>query len=138
MVLSGESRLADANSPYFRVLAGGGATTLVQTGESGQKLFSNALLPLDGVRPAKPAKRPVFRPGIPCETQEPPNLEAPGANLLQTGGLNPRSASDPKRVKGPSAATRRRALKRAQGKMGDWYQRVIEKRTRLLEKEKDR
>ena len=54
--LSGESRLADANSPYFRVLAGGGATTLAQTGESGQQLFSTALLPLDGVRPAKPAQ----------------------------------------------------------------------------------
>ncbi|HEX5910085.1 MAG TPA: MlaD family protein [Thermoleophilaceae bacterium] len=74
--LSGESRLADANSPYFRVLAGGGATTLVQTGESGQKLFSSALLPLDGVRPAKPPKRPVFRPGVPCETQEPPDLNS--------------------------------------------------------------
>ena len=74
--LSGESRLADANSPYFRVLAGGGATTLVQTGESGQKLFSNALLPLDGVRPAKPPKRPVFRPGVPCETQDPPDLNS--------------------------------------------------------------
>ena len=74
--LSGESRLADANSPYFRVLAGGGATTLVQTGESGQKLFSSALLPLDGVRPAKPPKRPVFRPGVACETQEPPDLNA--------------------------------------------------------------
>lgn len=75
--LSGESRLADANSPYFRVLAGGGATTLVQTGESGERLFSNPLLPLDGVRPARPAKRPVFRPDVPCETQEPPDLNAP-------------------------------------------------------------
>ena len=75
--LSGESRLADANSPYFRVLAGGGATTLAQTGESGQKLFSTALLPLDGVRPAKPPKRPGFRPDVACETQEPPDLNAP-------------------------------------------------------------
>lgn len=74
--LSGESRLADANSPYFRVLAGAGPTTLAQTGESGQQLFSSALLPLDGVRPAKPAKRPVFRPGVACETQEPPDLNA--------------------------------------------------------------
>jgi phospholipid/cholesterol/gamma-HCH transport system substrate-binding protein len=74
--LSGESRIADANSPMFRVLAGGGPTTLVSTGETGDRIFAQLDYPLDGVRPARPEKRPVFRPGIPCETQEPPNLNA--------------------------------------------------------------
>lgn len=74
--LSGESRLQDANSPFFRVQAGGGPTTLVSTGETGEKYFSQALFPLDAVRPAVPTERPVFRPGVPCETQEPPDLNA--------------------------------------------------------------
>jgi hypothetical protein len=74
--LAGESRIADANSPMVRVLAGGGPTTLVSTGETGDRLFAQLDYPLDGVRPARPEKRPVFRPGIPCETQETPNLSA--------------------------------------------------------------
>ncbi|MBA2505575.1 MAG: MCE family protein [Thermoleophilaceae bacterium] len=74
--LAGESRLADANSSYFRTQGGGGPTTVVSTGESGEKLFGQSALPIDSARPIAPAKRPVFRPGIPCETQETPNLNA--------------------------------------------------------------
>jgi phospholipid/cholesterol/gamma-HCH transport system substrate-binding protein len=76
--LSGESRLADANSPYFRTQAGGGATTIVSTGEAGERLFGQLLLPINGVRPARPAERARFRPDVPCETQEPPDMNAPG------------------------------------------------------------
>lgn len=76
--LSGESRLADANSPFFHTLGGGGPTTLVSTGETGEQLFAQLMLPIDGVRPDRPEKRPVFRPNLPCEIQEPPNLNAPG------------------------------------------------------------
>jgi phospholipid/cholesterol/gamma-HCH transport system substrate-binding protein len=76
--LSGESRLADANSPYFRTQAGGGATTVVSTGEAGERLFGQLLLPINGVRPARPAERARFRPDVPCETQEPPDMNAPG------------------------------------------------------------
>lgn len=74
--LSGESRMQDANSPFFRVIAGGGPTTLVSTGETGEQYFSQPLFPIDGTRPAMPPKRPVFRPNIPCELQEPPDLNA--------------------------------------------------------------
>lgn len=76
--LSGESRMQDANSPFFRVQAGGGPTTLVSTGETGEKLFFQPMFPIDGVRPIAPPERPVFRPNIPCETQEPPDLNALG------------------------------------------------------------
>ncbi len=76
--LSGESRLADANSPYFRTQAGSGPTTVVSTGEAGERLFGQLDFPLNGVRPARPNRPPNFRPGIPCETQEPPNMNAPG------------------------------------------------------------
>ena len=76
--LSGESRIADANTPMFRVLGGGGPTTIVSTGEAlDGPFYGQTLVPLDGVRPISPIKRPVFRPNVPCETQEPPNLNAP-------------------------------------------------------------
>ena len=76
--LSGESRTADANSPYFRTQVGAGATTLLSTGETGEPLRSQLDFPLEGVRPARPKDPPKFRPDIPCETQEPPNMNAPG------------------------------------------------------------
>ncbi len=63
--LSGESRLTDANSPYFRTQAGAGATTSVSRGENGEELFSQLDFPLQGVRPARPNTAPKFRPGHP-------------------------------------------------------------------------
>ena len=83
--LSGESRSQDANSPFFRVIAGGGPTTLVSTGETGEQYFSQPLFPLDGVRPVMPPKRPVFRPNVPCELQDPPDLNAVGGGSEETG-----------------------------------------------------
>lgn len=83
--LAGESRMQDANSPFFRVVAGGGPTTLVSTGETGEQYFAQPLFPLDGVRPIMPPKRPVFRPNIPCELQEPPDLNAVGGGPEDTG-----------------------------------------------------
>ena len=76
--LAGESRIADANSPLARVQAGGGPTTIVGTGETGEEYIAQLDLPLQGVRPVSPTKRPTFRPDIPCETQEPPDLNALG------------------------------------------------------------
>jgi phospholipid/cholesterol/gamma-HCH transport system substrate-binding protein len=76
--LAGESRTTDANSPFFRTQIGGGPTTLVSTGEAGERLYGQLLLPINGVRPARPVNRPRYRPNIPCETQEPPDLNAPG------------------------------------------------------------
>jgi ABC-type transporter Mla subunit MlaD len=107
--LSGESRLHDANSPFFHVLAGGGGSTLSVTNEAGEQLFAQTDLPIEGVRPIQPAKRPVFRPNIPCETQEAPDLNAPsgpgGENVVPTPTLLPkfnalqkRSQADLKKV----------------------------------------
>jgi phospholipid/cholesterol/gamma-HCH transport system substrate-binding protein len=77
--LSGESRISDANSPMFRVLGGGGPTTIVQPGTTfDAPLYGQNLVPIDGVRPARPSKRPGFQPDQPCEIQDPPNLAAVG------------------------------------------------------------
>jgi phospholipid/cholesterol/gamma-HCH transport system substrate-binding protein len=82
--LSGESRITDANSPMFRVQAGGGATTI----ETGDGLFAQSPFPILSVRPATPEQRPVFRPNVPCETQQPPDLNAPAGPGDPTAGTS--------------------------------------------------
>jgi virulence factor Mce-like protein len=76
--LAGESRITDANSPMARVQAGGGPLTVVGTGEAGEEYIAQLDLPLQGVRPVSPTEPPKFRPDVPCETQEPPDLNALG------------------------------------------------------------
>jgi phospholipid/cholesterol/gamma-HCH transport system substrate-binding protein len=83
--LAGESRTHDANTPFFRVHGGGGPTTVALQGPS-ERFFSPALFPVLGARPAK-STRPPFRPGEPCELQDPPDLNAPagpGHETVQT------------------------------------------------------
>ena len=66
--LSGESRLSDGNNSFFHASA-------VANGEN--------------VRPAPPpdggSQPPPRRPDVPCETQEAPNLNAPGGPVAQYG-----------------------------------------------------
>ena len=87
--LSGESRIADANSSMFRIQGGGGPTTLASTGEQGEQLYGQSLYPIDGVRPAAPASDPVFRPGEPCENQEVPDLNARSGKAESTANPQP-------------------------------------------------
>ena len=72
--LSGESRIHDANTPMFRVQVSGGTET-VHFGEvGGEDVFAQAPFPVLGVNPIRPVRRPPFRPDVPCETQEPPDV----------------------------------------------------------------
>jgi phospholipid/cholesterol/gamma-HCH transport system substrate-binding protein len=93
--LAGESRLTDADTPMFHAQLGGGATTILNTNDRGQSVFATAPGAPIGTRPARPARRPVFRPNIPCETQQPPDLNAPAGSPSQAvtqtipGGLLP-------------------------------------------------
>jgi phospholipid/cholesterol/gamma-HCH transport system substrate-binding protein len=87
--LAGESRQADANSAFFRVLAGTGPTTVFSTGEQGERLFGQLPQAFAGTRPPNPPNDPVFRPDIPCENQEPPDLNTPagpGDSTTRPGG----------------------------------------------------
>ncbi len=72
--LSGESRIHDAQTPIFRVQASGGPFSVHFGDVGGEDAFAQAPFPVEGVNPIKPDKRPGFRPDVPCETQEPPNL----------------------------------------------------------------
>jgi hypothetical protein len=66
--LSGESRVADANTPVFHI-----------QGVSPTNLTAGRIEP---AAPADPNTPPEHRPDVPCETQQPPNLAAPGGSAL--------------------------------------------------------
>jgi phospholipid/cholesterol/gamma-HCH transport system substrate-binding protein len=76
--LAGESRLADASTPLFHAQFFGGATTVINNIAGLGTVFGQAGFPVEGTRPANPTgnRRSPFRPDIPCETQEPPDLNA--------------------------------------------------------------
>jgi hypothetical protein len=76
--LAGESRLSDGNSPVLHVQINAGPNTVLQTNDAGDAVFGTAGVAPKAVRPARPASRPPFRPDIPCETQDPPNMNAVG------------------------------------------------------------
>ena len=61
--LSGDSRTNDANTPFFRV--------------QGVPPTELALGQVQPVPPSDPNLPPPHRPDVPCEIQEPPNLNAP-------------------------------------------------------------
>jgi phospholipid/cholesterol/gamma-HCH transport system substrate-binding protein len=66
--LAGESRNNDANTPLFHI-----------QGVAPLKLTTGRIEPAP---PPDPTVPPPHRPDVPCETQEPPNLAAPGGSAL--------------------------------------------------------
>jgi hypothetical protein len=77
--IAGESRSGDANGQEFRVLGGGGTNTIapINTPDLAAPLTGVTPFNFLGSQPAKQssAKTP-FRPDVPCETQDPPNLQS--------------------------------------------------------------
>jgi phospholipid/cholesterol/gamma-HCH transport system substrate-binding protein len=91
--VAGESRSGDANGQEFRVLGGGGTNTIAPFSSpdiSGQ-LTGVSPFAFQGSQPAKQssAKTP-FRPDVPCETQDPPDLHSDVGSAPST---TPHSAS---------------------------------------------
>ena len=66
--LAGESRVFDANTPVFHI-----------QGVDPGNLTAGRIEP---AAPPNPNMPPVHRPDVPCETQQPPNLQAPGGSAL--------------------------------------------------------
>lgn len=77
--INGESRSADGNGPYARVLGGGGLNTVVFPPFGGftENVVGVTPQPILGARPSldSSAKTP-FRPDVRCETNEPPDLDS--------------------------------------------------------------
>jgi phospholipid/cholesterol/gamma-HCH transport system substrate-binding protein len=66
--LAGESRVNDANTPVFHI-----------QGVSPLNLTAGRIEP---AAPPNPNMPPEHRPDVPCETQQPPDLAAPGGSAL--------------------------------------------------------
>jgi len=101
--IAGESRSGDANGQYIRVAVGGSTNTIVTPAPPGSGL-SGPLVgvsqnPIEGSEPRfqDSAKTP-FKPTVPCENQEPPNLDAdvgPAPNQFPTAGGNAPALQSP-------------------------------------------
>jgi phospholipid/cholesterol/gamma-HCH transport system substrate-binding protein len=77
--VAGESRSGDANGQEFRVLGGGGPNTIAPFSSPDVNGALTGVAPFQfvGSEPAKQsAAKTPFHPEVPCETQEPPNLNA--------------------------------------------------------------
>jgi hypothetical protein len=92
--ISGESRTGDANGQPVRV-EGASGTDLISRSDpqTGQSLFGLQPLntPLLGGRPSIDSSlKPPYRPDVPCETQQPPNLNSgPAASAGTTNKTVP-------------------------------------------------
>jgi phospholipid/cholesterol/gamma-HCH transport system substrate-binding protein len=95
--LAGESRSFDANGPWFKVLGQGGLETV----SLGGGLIGVTATPFLGVNPPVQRESPPLRPDVPCETQEPPNLETvvgapPASRRIDTPAVRERVAKSAK------------------------------------------
>jgi hypothetical protein len=70
--LAGESRVNDANTPVFHI--------------QGVNPLELATGKIEPAAPLDPNMPPPHRPDVACETQEPPNLGAPGGDATVYGG----------------------------------------------------
>lgn len=101
--LAGESRSADANGSWFRVLASGGKNLV--TFKPG--VFGTTPEPLLGANPPKPTKRPPLNGSVPCETQETPDLRTNPAPPPPQHTVNTNSAAfDARYVKARAEAVK--------------------------------
>jgi len=88
--LSGESRTGDANGQWFRIDPLTGGTAVLEAGPAGDSFVSQLPATAKRTRPDRPPQGPpLFRPGVPCETQEKPNLEAPSTTSGKRMELKP-------------------------------------------------
>lgn len=112
--LAGESRLNDANQSFFH-------TSFVDPGTA--------------VRPAPPpdggVNPPPRRPDVPCETQENPNLSAPGANVSPEGTLSPLPAGFQAGGTG-NRADQRAALLKGKQLVKDWRAKIGRRQAKVL------
>ena len=93
------------------------------------------------MRPAPPpdggVNPPPRRPDVPCETQEKPNLSAPGANASPEGTLTPLPANF-KASGTADRAKQRTALLKGKTLVRDWQRKLGERRAKVLKRLKER
>jgi phospholipid/cholesterol/gamma-HCH transport system substrate-binding protein len=107
--LAGESRSADANGSWFRVLAAGGKNLVTLR----PGVFATTPEPLIGANPPRPAKRPPLSGDVACETQQSPDLRT-----------NP-AAPPPQRQVDTSTDAFQARYTQARGKAVDWLRKQL-------------
>jgi phospholipid/cholesterol/gamma-HCH transport system substrate-binding protein len=97
--IAGESRSGDANGQYIRVQGAGGANTVqLPATDTSPPQVGVLQQPLLGQMPTiESSAKPDFRPDVPCETQQPPDLSAgpPGEPPPTTRVDPPEPEADP-------------------------------------------
>jgi hypothetical protein len=107
--LAGESRSFDANGPWFKVQASGGAETL----NLGNGIFGSAIEPIVGNNPPPVRTRPPLRPDVPCETQQQPDLRSiPKSPPRATSSSGAVASAREDRAAASASAILRRQLRR--------------------------
>jgi phospholipid/cholesterol/gamma-HCH transport system substrate-binding protein len=94
--LAGESRNNDANTPVFHIQ--GVAPPKLTVGE------------VEPAPPHDPTIPPPHRPDVPCETQEPPNLQAPAGSALDPQYTQVTAAGESVQAAGARAGSPARAV----------------------------
>jgi phospholipid/cholesterol/gamma-HCH transport system substrate-binding protein len=99
---NGESRSGDANGQYVKAFAAGGTNAVVfpPTAERAQQFVGLTAAPLLGATPSlASSEKPPYRPDVPCETQEPPDLDAgasgPAPSQQQLAATAPLDLANP-------------------------------------------
>jgi phospholipid/cholesterol/gamma-HCH transport system substrate-binding protein len=91
--VAGESRSGDGNGQEFRVLGGGGTNTIAPFSTPEGALTGVVPFAFQGSQPAKQSSRKTpFRPDVPCETQEPPDLHSDIGDAPETTETSASSA----------------------------------------------
>jgi phospholipid/cholesterol/gamma-HCH transport system substrate-binding protein len=104
--IAGESRSGDANGQYIRVQGAGGVNTVqLPATETAPPQVGVLQQPLLGQMPTiESSAKPDFRPDVPCETQEPPDLSAgPPGEPPPTTRVEPTTADSEAESGDPSA-----------------------------------
>jgi hypothetical protein len=112
-----ESRSGDAAGQHLRVLGGTGSN-LVRFGEIAgrEQIFGLTPFPILGAIPRlTDSKKTVYRPDVPCEGQEPPNLEAGIGSPPEQGPAPTAALGDLDDAAGPGADRLRRLLEQVDG-----------------------
>jgi hypothetical protein len=89
--LASEGQNFDGNGMYVRFQPGAGSQT-ISTGKSsisGETLFGRADTAPLGTRPAFPARRPPYRPDVPCYTQQIPDLNGAAVGAGESSRTTP-------------------------------------------------
>jgi virulence factor Mce-like protein len=112
VALAGEGQNFDGNGMYVRFQPGGGSQTVSTGGTNfgGPPLFANVIYQPLGTRPANPARRPPYRPDVPCYTNAVPNVNGartgPGERPVSTSrGAGRQAAPDEQPTPGTEGAS---------------------------------